>query len=267
MRINIVKSKNAEQLYIIKSYRKRNGSTSTKIFKKLGNVAGLMNERNETREEVIAWAKEQAAFYTKQEKEDKLCINVSFDENKEIGMNKQVSFNAGYLYLKSIFYSLKLDEVFNDIKKNSNIKYKLTDICEKLIYSRIISPSSKLSTYEFSKSFLESPKFDLHQVYRALDVLNSYSDLIQAKVYENSMDIIDRNTNILYYDCTNYFFEIEDEDEFRFDGSSNEQLSLKPLEKKILNDFNLSKFIICTDAGLSSLRIHGKSMEVIKFII
>lgn len=283
MRINTVKSKNAEQIYIIKSYRKNNGTTSTKIFKKLGKMHNLMTERNETREEVIVWAKEQAKFYTEQEKQERLVINLTYNEKDEIPMNKQVAYNAGYLFLKSIFYDLQLDKICDDIKANHKFSYKLTDILEKLVYARILEPSSKLSTFDFSSKFIEQPKFDLHQIYRALDVLNASSDFIQAKIYENSMNVIDRNAKILYYDCTNYFFEIEDEDDFRkygkskehrpnpivqmglfldgngiplcfstFAGNQNEQPTLKPLEKKIINDFKLSKFVVCTDAGLAS---------------
>lgn len=284
MRITISKSTNTEQIYIIKSYRKNNGSTSTKIFKKLGKIKDLMSERNESRDEVIAWAKNQAMYYTELEKQENLVLNITYNENKEIPMNKQVSFNAGYLFLKSLFYDLKLDDICDDIRLKHKFNYKLTDILEKLIYARILEPSSKLSTFKFSKNFIEQPKFDSHQIYRALDVLNESSDFIQAKLYENSLAVADRNSKILYYDCTNYFFEIEDEDDFRkygkgkdhkpnpivqmglfmdgngmplcfsvFEGSQNEQPSLKPLEKQILKDFNLSKFVVCTDAGLASL--------------
>ena len=130
---------------------------------------------------------------------------------------------------------------------------------------------------------MEQPKYDLHHVYRALSVLASESDYIQSEVYRNSHFIHNRNTKILYYDCTNYYFEIEDDDELRkygkskehrpnpivtmglfmdtdgiplaFDicpGNLNEQKTLKPLEQKIIRDFDCSEFIYCSDAGLGS---------------
>jgi transposase len=136
---------------------------------------------------------------------------------------------------------------------------------------------------EESKKFIEQPNFELHQIYRALEVLAKESDFIQSSLYNNSLKVSKRNTGILYYDCTNYYFEIEQEDGDKQYGPSkehkpnpivqmglfmdgdgvplafsinrgnmNEQLTLQPLEKKILSDFNLSKFVICTDTGLAS---------------
>ncbi len=123
----------------------------------------------------------------------------------------------------------------------------------------------------------------LHQIYRALGVIAKESDYIQSEIYNNSLNIAKRNSGILYYDCTNYYFEIEQEDGLKqygyakdhkpnpivqmglfmdgngiplafsiTKGNTNEQLTLKPLEEKILDDFNLSKFVVCTDAGLAS---------------
>jgi transposase len=142
---------------------------------------------------------------------------------------------------------------------------------------------SKLGTFEESKKFIEQPDFDLHQIYRALEYLAKETDFIQSSLYENSLKISKRNTGILYYDCTNFFFEIEEAKGKRQygagkdhkpnpivqmglfmdgdgiplafsinSGNTNEQQTLKPLEKKILSDFELSRFVVCTDAGLSS---------------
>ena len=152
-----------------------------------------------------------------------------------------------------------------------------------LVYSRIIAPGSKLSSLESAQGFLEQPKCELHQVYRALEVIAKENDFFQAELYKNSQNVINRKKEVLYYDCTNYYFEIEDEDEFRkygvskehrpnpiiqmgmfmdadgiplafslFEGNQNEQPSMSPLEQKIIKDFDTSDFIVCTDAGLSS---------------
>ncbi len=282
MRLNIVKSKNAEQLYIIKSIRK-DGKATTKIMKKLGTMASLLPKFGNDRDKVIAWAKEEAKKMTEAENSGHISVDVSFTEDKQLGLDKQSNFNIGYLFPKMIYRQLKLDKICRSISEKHKIRYSLSDVLQMLITTRLIAPSSKLSSYEYASNFLQQPTFDLQHVYRSLDVFAEHSDEIQVAVYENSQNLINRNKEVLFYDCTNYFFEIEegrgnaqygkskenrpnpivqmglfiDGDGFplcfsMFPGNKNEQPTLKPLEKKILRDFNLSEFIVCTDAGLAS---------------
>ena len=185
--------------------------------------------------------------------------------------------------MQKIYNELKLGEICKAIGRKYNFDYNLNAILARLVYCRIIQPQSKLGTYEYSQKLLEPPTFELHQIYRALDVIAENSDLILAKLYQNSNAAARRNTDVLYYDCTNYYFEIEQEKGMRkygfgkdnkplplvemgllmdgsgiplsfciHSGNENEQTTLKPLEEQILSDFNLSQFIVCTDAGLSS---------------
>lgn len=283
MRLNIVKSKNAEQLYIIKSYRKPDGKTTSRIFRKLGSMASLLPDHDNDREKVIAWAKEQARICTEEEKSGALTLSVDFSERKQMDSGRRVLFNGGYLFLQKIYHALGLPAICQDIMNRHRFQFDLDEILRNLLYARILSPSSKRSSLEYMKGFLEQPECDLHQIYRALDVLYQESDAIQAALYENSQRVQKRNTSILYYDCTNFFFEIEEErdsckygrsKEHRpnpiiqmglfldgdgiplaftmFDGNQNEQPTLIPLEKRIIRDFRLSHFIVCTDAGLAS---------------
>jgi len=99
------------------------------------------------------------------------------------------------------------------ISSNGKFEYNLNSILSRLIYTRILFPGSKLNAFEESKKFIEDPEFDLHQIYRALDVLNKESDYIQSQLYKNSTKVTQRNASVLYYDCTNYFFEIEEADD------------------------------------------------------
>ena len=283
MRLTISKSKNAEQLYITKSIRVSKNKTTSKIFVKLGSMASLLPEHDNDREKVIAWAKEQARLYTEAEEQGYMSVDVTFTEDRQLDLGKQSSFNIGYLFPKMVFHQLKLDKICRDISCQHKISYNLSDVLKMLITTRLIAPASKLSSFEYASNFLQQPTFDLQHVYRSLDVLSQHSDQIQAAVYENSQHLIDRNKEVLFYDCTNYFFEIEegrgdaqygkskehrpnpivqmglflDGDGFplcfsMFPGNQNEQPTLKPLEKKILKEFNLSEFIVCTDAGLAS---------------
>ena len=282
MKLTFSKSKNSTSLYIQKSFRK-NGKSTSKIVRKLGTMEELLPKHNNSEEEVIAWGKKIAKKMTEEEKRDKDIVLISLSQSKLLEPMKQTSYNGGYLFLQDIFHSLKLDKICRDIQDEYKFEYDLADVLSRLIYSRIIYPSSKLSTFEDSKSFIEQPTFELHDIYRSLDVLAEKCDTIQEFLYENSKKVVNRNTSVLYYDCTNYFFEIEEErgncrygksKEHRplpiiqmgllmdgngfplsfviFPGNENEQPSLIPVEKKIIKDFGITKFVVCTDAGLAS---------------
>ncbi|MEA4963255.1 hypothetical protein SDC9_101132 [bioreactor metagenome] len=282
MRLKVTKSKNAASLYVIKSvYNSKTQSNSSKIVEKLGTEIELREKLNGA--DPYEWAKEYIKRLNEEEKEQTRKILVPFEQSKIISKGEQRSFNGGYLFLQKIYHELKLNKICKYISQKYKFGFDLDSILSRLIYGRVIFPSSKLATYALSKRFIEQPNFDLHQIYRALEVLAKETDFIQSCLYENSLKVSKRNTGILYYDCTNYFFEIEQEDGDKQYGPSkdhkpnpiiqmglfmdgdgiplafsinrgnmNEQLTLKPLEKKIISDFELSKFIICTDAGLAS---------------
>lgn len=282
MNLIISKSKNSKSLYIQKSFRK-NGKSTSKVVKKLGTMEELLPKHNNSEDEVIAWGKKIAKKMTEEEKRDKDIVLISLSQSKLLEPMKQTSYNGGYLFLQDIFHSLKLDKICRDIQDEYKFECDLADVLSRLIYSRIIYPSSKLSAFEDSKNFIEQPTFELHDIYRSLDVLAEKCDTIQEFLYENSKKVVNRNTSVLYYDCTNYFFEIEEErgncsygksKEHRslpiiqmgllmdgngfplsfviFPGNENEQPSLIPVEKKIIKDFGITKFVVCTDAGLAS---------------
>ena len=281
MRLQIVNSKNAASLYVVKSIFE-NGRRSSKVVEKLGTYADLHKRLNG--EDPIDWAKKYVDLLTQKEKEEKREVLVKYSPSKIINKDEQRSFNGGYLFLKKIYHELGLHKICKNISEKYRFDFDLDSILSRLIYGRVIFPSSKLATYNFSKKFIEQPNFDLHQIYRALEVLANETDFIQSSLYKNSLKVSKRNTGVLFYDCTNYFFEIEQENgdkqygpskEHRPNpiiqmglfmdgdgiplafsinrGNMNEQLTLKPLEKKIISDFELSKFIVCTDAGLASL--------------
>jgi transposase len=169
------------------------------------------------------------------------------------------------------------------IAKKHKFTFDLNAILANLLYARILFPASKLATTQLVMKFLEQPSFELQHVYRALSVIAQESDYIQSELYKSSLQVADRNTHILYYDCTNFFFEIEQESGLRqygiskehrpnpivqmglfmdgdgiplaftlSQGNTNEQVTLTPLEEKLLQDFKLSRLVVCTDAGLAS---------------
>ena len=279
MRLHIVESKNSKSLYVIKSVYFNKKRTS-KVVEKLGTYDELKKKLDE---DPIVWAKKYVEQLNKEIKKEQKDVLIAFNPSKLISKEQPCSFNIGYLFLQKIYYELGLDIICKNISKKYKFEYDLNDILSRLIYSRIIYPSSKLATCELSKKFLETPRFELQHIYRSLEVLSKETDLIQSELYKNSLNISSRNTDVLYYDCTNYFFEVEEESGLKqygkskehrpnpivqmglfmdgngiplafniSSGNTNEQITLTPLEEKILHDFNLSKFVVCTDAGLSS---------------
>ena len=280
MRLRITKSKNVNLYYVIKTVY-INGKEKTITVEKLGNDNDILKKSKGLNP--TTWAKKYIEELNKKEKEDNVDIIIKKSTSKLISKGQQFSFNGGYLFLEQIYYALGLDKICKDISKKYKFQYHLDNILSRLIYGRIIFPSSKLATNDLAKKFIEQPNFELQHIYRALEVIAKETDFIQSELYKNSLNLSKRNTSILYYDCTNYFFEIEQESGLRqygpskehrpnpivqmglfmdgdgiplafniTSGNTNEQTTLSPLEEKILDDFKLSKFIVCTDAGLAS---------------
>lgn len=279
VRLRVKNDNGIERLYIEKSVRISPKKVTTQNVEKLGRVDELMASMDLSREEVIAWAQKRVDELN----ESASPILLSLSPSSLIAQDERRSFRAGYLFLQSIYYSMKMKNVFRNIEKRHKYKYDLDAITSDLVYARVLEPTSKRASYEVSKSFLEQPSYKEHDIYRGLSILAEEMDYIQAEVYKNSNFVISRNNKILYYDCSNFYFEIEQADELRkygkskenrpnpivqmglfmdgdgipiafdiFDGASNEQPSLKPLEKKLIKDFDFDKFVVCTDAGLGS---------------
>lgn len=280
MRLKISESKNAKSLYVIKSVYK-NGKRTTKIVEKLGTFRAL--EEKLKGEDPIEWAKNYIEELNQKEKTEQQEIIVKYSPSKQLIKNKQTSFNAGYLFLQEIYHELELHKICKSISQKYKFTYNLDAVLSRLVYGRILFPASKLATFDLSRKFIEQSDFELQHVYRSLEVISNEMDFIQSQLYKNSLKSHKRNTGFLYYDCTNFFFEIEEEDGLKQyghskenrpnpivqmglfmdgdgiplafcinKGNTNEQVTLRPLEEKILSDFELSKFVVCTDAGLSS---------------
>lgn len=280
MRIRTIRTTNTVQYAIIKDIHK-NGKRTTCIYENLGTLDKIKLRAGS--EDPLVWLDNYVKELNKKSKEEKLPIIMRKDPSKIIDKNLQSSFNVGYLFLQDIYYKLKLNRICNKISAKYQFKFDLNDIMAKLIYSRILFPSSKLKMLELSKRFLEQPNFDYQHIERALPVICENMDFIQSELYKNSNEYMKRNNKILYYDCTNYFFEVEEENGLKqygkskenrpnpivqmglfmdgngiplaFDitpGNTNEQTTLQPLEEKIINDFECAEFVVCTDSGLAS---------------
>jgi transposase len=280
MRLKISKSKNVTLYYVIKTVY-IDGKEKTITVEKLGNESEVLKKSEGN--DPVTWAKKYVEELNQKEKENLLPVLIKKYPSEIIDKDVQNLFNCGYLFLEKIYYELGINKICEKITEKYSFKYNLDNILSNLLYGRIIFPSSKLATYNLSQKFIEQPNFELQHIYRALEVISKENEFIQAELYKNSLKFSKRNTGILYYDCTNYFFEMEQEDGLKqygpskehrpnpivqmglfmdgdgiplafniTPGNTNEQQTLTPTEQKILDDFKLSKFIVCTDAGLAS---------------
>ena len=281
MKLTISRSKNAESYYVQKSYRTDSGKSSTRTVERLGTIEEVkarFGEEN-TMEAVKAYVRE----LTKADREQSRDVIVKLSQGKLIRKGEQRCFNGGYLFLQKVYHELGLDRICKKLEKKHKNKYDLDGILSTLLYTRVLYPGSKLSSLEDAGRFIEQPEADIHQVYRALSLLAEESDDIQAAVYKNSLKLGPRQDRVIYYDCTNYYFESEEEGGLRQYGHSKENrpnpivqmglfvdmdgiplafcvnpgntaetTTLKPLEDKLRDKFGLSKVVVCTDGGLAS---------------
>lgn len=293
MRLKYNQTSKGKCYYVIRSIY-RDGKNTSEIFEKLGYPEDIAKTYNCS--DPYQWMQDHLKELNEAEQADKTTkVLVPYNSAALIPKGKQQSFNVGYLFLQQVYYELCLDLICNHISKRHAFQYDMNSILSRLVYGRILYPSSKLATCKKSKELLEPPQFEYHQMQRALSVIASEFDLIQSELYKYSSQIIPRKTGVLYYDCTNFYFETEEEDDISNQeadendvaarkygiskqhqpaplvqmglfmdysgiplaicinrGNKNEQQTLIPLEEKIMRDFELSRFVVCTDAGLAS---------------
>lgn len=281
MKLTVSRSKNSETYYIQKSYRTDSGKSSTKTVERLGSMKELKARFGG--EDTLARVKEYMSELSAAEKESRRDVLVKLSPSLLLKKDEQRCFNGGYLFLQQVYHELGLDRICRKIEKSYKNEYNLNEVLSKLLYTRVLYPGSKLSSLEDSRRLMEQPDIELHHIYRALSLLAKESGAIQAAVYKNSLKLGRGNTKVLYYDCTNYFFECEHEAGLKQYGKSkesrpnplvqmgmfmdmdgiplafcinpgntNEQVTLKPLERKLNDNFGISKLVVCTDCGLSS---------------
>ena len=290
MRLSIRRKLNQSYYSIIEDYTTISGKRTTRTVEILGNQSKV--EERFGKENTILKIKEYIEELNTKDKEE--LIKKEFNPNKRIASGIKRQYNIGYLFIKKLYYQLGLDNTCNNIQEKYQFHFDLNEILSYLIYARIIFPSSKLETFKQCQNFIEQPKFKLHDEYRALSYIAENTDYIQEQLFNNSKKIIERNSKIIYYDCTNYFFEIDQDDDLRkygvskehrpnpivgmglfmdgdglplsfniYPGNKNEQTTLIPEENKIFKNFKLktTKTVLCTDAGLASDEIKKYNVQ------
>lgn len=266
--------------YIYESYRVGKGKNAV-VKKRKVYEFGDIDELAKEHIDVKAYMDEVKARL----ESEKEIINVQLDTSKPIAMNAEHSFNVGCLYIKKLFSDLKLDEYLDSFREKDSRKYQysLSDIVLNLICMQMLDPGSKKHAYDRLEKLIIKNDFELHDVYRSLDILSGHADEINAYTYKRIKKYLNYESRIYYYDCSDFYYTSLAEDELRkfkkskegiyaplvqmgilidekgiligmviFPGNSNEQPSLKALEVNIKDKFNIEDVVICTDAGLGS---------------
>lgn len=279
-KLTVTKSKNARCFYIQTSYRKKDGHISTKTVRKLGSEAKIKELYGV--EDAHEWAKAELAKMRQEEAEGKAGVVVELSPDKLIGTSERI-YNGGDIFIERICSQLGLKAICQQVKSKHNFKFDLWAYVMRMVNSRILHPGSKLSDFINGSRFIEDRDLKLENFYRSLDVIATDINDLQGAVYRHTLQSIGRNTGVIYYDCTNVFFETESDDDFRKYGHSkenrpnplvqigmfmdmdglplamcvnpgnmSEQKTLQPLEEVLAEKFGLSKFVVCTDGGLGS---------------
>ena len=205
----------------------RNGKkVTTKNIFKIGKHSELLAQGHA---DPLAYAKEVVEEYNKKMKSEKVDLEITIDFNKKLIPSDNVSsksslLNIGYFFLQDIYSKLNLKDFIKNITKDKKITYNLNDITRFLTFDRILNPRSKLAAVNNLDFFYEKPSFSHQNVLRGMDILADNYDSYLQHLFENSNTIVKRDTSICYYDCTNYYFEVETADEPYYDEVTGEYL-------------------------------------------
>lgn len=210
MRLSFSRPQRPHTIYVLKSFRDKTGKSTTKRVETLGSEEEI--EKKYGCADGLEWAKAYVARLNEEDRLGKEKIKVEFSPVERINPGEQANNDCGDLLLLPLYNSLGLPKACKEITAGTKVKYNLNEILETLVMLRILCPCSKLSSHNLGKKRMRTITSSIEDVYRALTLLSSHIDDIQATVWRNSQKAFGRDTRVIYYDCTNYYFEIEDND-------------------------------------------------------
>lgn len=274
------KTKNKDRIYLSYIHSYREGKKIKQVtIKKLGYVDDLMA----TYDDPIKYFTDNLKKFEKELMPELDNVTIELSRTKDIGFDTNRFFNFGYAPLKQIYNDLGLYDYFVKYQKKSNSKYTINEIIKLLVFSRIIYPGSKNENFSKKDRFFERFNFEVHDIYRCLSEVSDLSQEIQSVINKSIKSKYGRDNNLAYYDCTNYYFEINQEDELRrkgpskekrktpivqmgllmdsngfpisyniFPGNESEKLSLVPEVKRLRKNNGIDKIIVVADRGLNT---------------
>jgi transposase len=267
-------------LSIVHNYRdKDTKSTRAVTIKSLG----YLDELEKVYDDPIEFFSLEAKRLNEQRLAENAALSFTFAKNELIPINSVNRKNFGYAALSKIYHELKIDSFLKNRQRHSKEEYDANAIMKLLVFSRLLFPASKKKTYENRHIFFEKFDFSLDDIYRCLSLFNKYSDTLQHWLHERICDQYKRNTDLVYYDVTNYYFEIDEQDDFRkkgvskehrpdpivqmglfmdtngipityklFPGNAPDKTTLIPALGKIQKEYSLGRIIIVADKGITT---------------
>jgi len=282
-------------MYLKKSTSKKNGRTHLSIVNgywdsdckqsrtKTIQTLGYVDELSKEYDDPIAHYEKIVAEMNEEQKKNDSIATININLKEQLSKNTSTKKNFGYAAASKIYHELEIDKFLVNRQRHLNIDFSLNNVMKLMVFSRLLNPCSKKKTFENKDMFFENSDFSIDDVYRALTLMNKHRDAIQLFIYEHIKEQYGRNTEIVYYDVTNYYFEIDEPDEFRrkgvskehspnpivqmgllmdtfgmpiayklFKGNDNDCTTLLPVLKEIRRDFNLGRIIVVADKGLNT---------------
>lgn len=288
-----MKVKERKNLYLKKSTNRKTGRTYLSIVNsyydaqaKQSRTAtikslGYLDKLEKLYDDPIAYFTEEVNKMNQKKDNDKFSINLNFDKKECIPSDTVNRKNFGYAALSKIYHELELDTFLRNRQRHTKEEYDANAIMKLLVFSRLLYPASKKKTYENKDVFFENFNFSLDDIYRCLSFFNKHKDALQLWLHERVKNQYNRNTDLVYYDVTNYYFEIDEQDELRkkgvskehrpdpivqmglfidtngipityklFPGNAPDKTTLRPMLGKIQHDYSLGRIIVVADKGI-----------------
>ena len=267
-------------LSIVKGYR---DPITKKNRQKSVMKVGFFDELIKEYDDPIAHFEEVARKMTEEERQKELPLSFKFSRDEEIDSSIQLRKNIGYLVLSHFYHLLEIDKFMINRQRNLKEEYSLNNIFQALVYLRILSPSSKKASFETLSNYFFDSNFSLADIYRALSKFNFYKDDLILSLHERIRMLYGRNLEKVYYDVTNYYFEIPNDDDFRkkgfskehrpnpivqmgllmdqsglpityklFEGNVNDCNTMMPVLHDLKDEFGLGKVIVVADKGINT---------------
>ena len=282
MYLNIMRNKKTgiTRLSIRRGYRDENGKVKHTTIKTIGNLDDLKKQYDDP----IAHFKKVVEQMNIQEKQNNAPLNLIIDKNEVLQEGTNNRKNFGYAALSKIYHELEIDKfLINKFKSRNFSAFKINNIMKLLVFSRALFPDSKKSTFENKNMFFENSDFSLTEIYNALTYIEPFKESLQKYIYDHIQEQYSPNNEYVFYDVTNYYFEIDNSDDFRkkgvckehkpnpivqmglfmdnlglpmcyklFEGNTNDCLTLKPMVQELQKNYNVGKVIVVADKGLNT---------------